>query len=639
MDRPVRVLHVAPDANPDRPDPAWYADEDLRVEAVDPGGVTDDADCVVVPEEGSAAPTEVLRAVGRTPVVVLPAPERRGDRDLLVFGPGAPPDSVSAAGDVASTLVAVARNRGAPGETSGAGGPEGATATRDSTTGGRQPRAAADGDGPDHSGKIRALHSVAVDLVPCETEQAVFERAIAAAEDLLEYDDSAIYVRDGDKLVPAAVSDSSSFTVETADVFDFDQGMIGYTYRTGDSRVVSDVHADGIADPTYERLRSGLTVPLGDVGVYTAVSDTEGAFDDEGLALAEILAAHVRSAVERIRTEAEIRRERNRFAALFENVPDAAVFGERDDDGSLRIRRVNSAFETAFGVDTEAVAGDRVTDHVTVPPGEKRGSFVDGESVTVAEFSQETHDGVREFLFRGFPIDAAEGGQFYAIYTDITDRKNRKRELERKTERLEEFASIVSHDLRNPLSVASAWLELLAEGATEAQAEPVEKLRDALDRMDTLIDDLLVVSREGWTVDDPQRLDADGLVEDAWAAVATENATLQCELTGTVEGDRQLLSELFENLFRNAVEHGGSDVTVRVGPTEGDRGVSVADDGPGIGPDVRDSMFEMGASDNGGDTGLGLAIVQRVVAAHGWSVRATESGEGGARFEILFDDE
>ena len=412
MDRPVRVLHVAPDANPDRPDPAWYADEDLRVEAVDHGGVTDDADCVVVPEEGSADPTEVLRAVGRTPVVVLPAPERRGGRDLLVFGPGAPPDSVSAAGDVASTLVAVARNRGAPGETSGAGGPEGATATRDSTTGGRQPRAAADGDGPDHSGKIRALHSVAVDLVACETDQAVFERAIAAAEDLLEYDDSAIYVRDGDKLVPAAVSDSSSFTVETADVFDFDQGMIGYTYRTGDSRVVSDVHADGIADPTYERLRSGLMVPLGDVGVYTAVSDTEGAFDDEGLALAEILAAHVRSAVERIRTEAEIRRERNRFAALFENVPDAAVFGERDDDGSLRIRRVNSAFETAFGVDTEAVAGDRVTDHVTVPPGEKRGSFVDGESVTVAEFSQETHDGVREFLFRGFPIDAALGGVF-----------------------------------------------------------------------------------------------------------------------------------------------------------------------------------------------------------------------------------
>ena len=50
-------------------------------------------------------------------------------------------------------------------------------------------------------------------------------------------------------------------------------------------------------------------------------------------------------------------------------------------------------------------------------------------------------------------------------------------------------------------------------------------------------------------------------------------------------------------------------------------------------------MFEMGASGNGGDTGLGLAIVQWVVAAHGWSVRATESGEGGARFEILFDDE
>jgi signal transduction histidine kinase len=94
------------------------------------------------------------------------------------------------------------------------------------------------------------------------------------------------------------------------------------------------------------------------------------------------------------------------------------------------------------------------------------------------------------------------------------------------------------------------------------------------------------------------------------------------------------LSQLLENLFRNAVEHGGDDVTVNVGSLPG--GFYVADDGPGIPAADRESVFEPGFTTNDDGTGFGLEIVEAVASAHGWDVRVTDAaeGEGGARFEF-----
>jgi signal transduction histidine kinase len=72
-------------------------------------------------------------------------------------------------------------------------------------------------------------------------------------------------------------------------------------------------------------------------------------------------------------------------------------------------------------------------------------------------------------------------------------------------------------------------------------------------------------------------------------------------------------------------------VTVTVGGLPD--GFYVADDGEGVPPADRDRVFERGYT-TGDGTGLGLSIVEQIVGAHGWSVRATESEDGGARFEI-----
>ena len=212
------------------------------------------------------------------------------------------------------------------------------------------------------------------------------------------------------------------------------------------------------------------------------------------------------------------------------------------------------------------------------------------------------------------------------------DLRERERELERQNERLEEFASVVSHDLRNPLNVAHARVKMTIESADTGS---LEKADAALVRMNELIEDLLALAREGEAVGEMEPVDLASVARDAWESVEAPDASLAVDLDRTVEADRARLAELFGNLYRNAIEHGGEDVTIHVGALSGEDGFYVEDDGPGIPPDVGDAIFEHGVTGSEDGTGFGLAIVEDIAEAHGWSVRATEGTTGGARFEFV----
>ncbi|MFB6119365.1 sensor histidine kinase [Halosegnis sp.] len=150
--------------------------------------------------------------------------------------------------------------------------------------------------------------------------------------------------------------------------------------------------------------------------------------------------------------------------------------------------------------------------------------------------------------------------------------------------------------------------------------------------METLIDDLLALLKAGNTIDDPEAVALGDQVELAWGSVQTAEATLQATVDTTIRADASRLRQLLENLFRNAIEHGGADVTVTVEAI--DRGFAVADDGLGIPPEDCETVFESGYSSTNDGTGFGLAIVADIVDAHGWRIRVTESNADGARFEI-----
>ena len=250
-------------------------------------------------------------------------------------------------------------------------------------------------------------------------------------------------------------------------------------------------------------------------------------------------------------------------------------------------------------------------------------------------------------------------------YLLACDSVERREKLERQRERLEQFARVVSHDLRNPLSVAVGNLELARELEGDAATERIENAHDALDRMDELISNLLSLAREGRSLEATAETDLRTVVDRAWTTVGSAAGAelVVADPLPQIECDRDRLQQALENLFRNAVEHGSStdlgsdldsdadahggepadvteppeageppDVRVFVGRT--DDGFYVADDGPGIPESERELAFEPGHTTAEDGTGLGLAIVDRIARAHGWSVEISESRAGGARFEF-----
>jgi PAS domain S-box-containing protein len=214
-------------------------------------------------------------------------------------------------------------------------------------------------------------------------------------------------------------------------------------------------------------------------------------------------------------------------------------------------------------------------------------------------------------------------------------RQQANRRLQEQNEKLEQFASIVSHDLRNPLNVLEGSLQLAEETGDE---DHFDDCYWSIERMNTLIDDLLSLARAETMIVETESMSLASLVEECWRGVDVENGTLQVEFDRTTEihADRSRLRQLFENLIRNAFDHGSLDTTVTVGAL--DDGFYVEDDGPGIPEDERGKVFESGYSTVSDGTGFGLAIVNEIVDAHGWEIRVTDTETGGARFEITGAD-
>lgn len=207
--------------------------------------------------------------------------------------------------------------------------------------------------------------------------------------------------------------------------------------------------------------------------------------------------------------------------------------------------------------------------------------------------------------------------------------EDREQHLKRQNNRLEDFANVVSHDLRNPLNVASARLELAQD---DCDSEHLSHMESAHERMDVLITDLLTLAQQGQTPSDRSNIQLANLVENCWKSVQTKDATINIETDATVRAEESRLRQLFENLFRNSVEHGSSDVTITVGDL--DSGFYIEDDGPGIPSDKRDLVFQTGHTTSDQGTGFGLSIVKQVVEAHKWNIDVTEGTDGGARFEV-----
>lgn len=188
----------------------------------------------------------------------------------------------------------------------------------------------------------------------------------------------------------------------------------------------------------------------------------------------------------------------------------------------------------------------------------------------------------------------------------------------------------MSHELRNPLSVAEGNLQLAQEEVSHPRLDTVEQ---SLNRMEEMIDDLLELQSQGENVEDKEKATLETVFDSAWSNLDTKQAEYEVTENLTFECDKGRLEHLFLNFIRNSIEHERADVSISVGATE--EGMYYEDNGPGF-PDDTERLFEPGYTTSSDGSGFGLALVKEIVDSHGWTIEATESSTGGARFEINF---
>jgi len=341
---------------------------------------------------------------------------------------------------------------------------------------------------------------------------------------------------------------------------------------------------------------------------------------------------------------------RYRLKHLFTSLPDPVVETEFVG-GDPIVRRVNTAFENVFEYDDSEIIGQPLTEFV-VPTG-SHGDAVectrqsDDETHTERIVTRETATGVRPFLHRHVPYEHRGDQYAFELYSDVTEQQRRKAELERRNERIrerkeqfEQFASILSHDLRNPINIASGYLEQIK---TDANADQVKVIERAHERMRTLIDETLTLKEESELVAETTSVSITALADSAWDLVETGDSELCVVDEFELQCDRDRLSRLLENLFRNAIDHNERPVTVRIGihdemttSTRADtrNAFYVADDGCGVPEARREQVFDVGETDARDGTGLGLAIVERIADSHQWDLQLIESFDGGCKFVI-----
>jgi len=520
--------------------------------------------------------------------------------------------------------------------------------------------------------RLEKLHEATRDLYDAKTKQEVAQITSDTADAILDFELNGVHFYDEQAggLKPVAVSDRTQRV--TDELVTFDHGIAWETFQSGEIRQYDDIHtADNMYNPETE-FRSGLYLPLGEYGILLANSTQRGDFDDTDVSLGQLLAENAKSALDRVERERRLALLQERTSALMQTTTAAKTVDITVDaaaeilgtslSGFIQEDEQEDVLEPLSMTDALAAEFSAYDGFTYGTDGDPISSFLwDVYNSGTPEYVSDASDHpalpsdipARSALL--YPLESYGLLVFAAKTPDTFDRtdkrfgwilasaletalervnrekllRNRTQKLTRQNQQLEGFAQTVTHDLRNPLQVLRGTLDSVRQ---TTDVDHLDRGYRALDRMETLIDDVLMLAQQGQLIDETETVSLASLVDGCWDVVETANAELVIDDDIEFEGDPGRVRQLLENLFANAVAHAGTDVTVTVGTLT--NGFFVGDDGSGIDPVERDQIFTDGYTSTRNGTGFGLSIVKQIADAHDWNVTITESPSGGAQIEF-----
>lgn len=444
--------------------------------------------------------------------------------------------------------------------------------------------------------------------------------------------------------------------------------------RAGQTAVVSDIQTDAATSAEKKAAYTSIgtaafvDVPLVKEGQLISLLSAQSATPrDWGTGeIAQVMETAERTwaAVARARSEQALRASEERYRTLFETIDEGFVAGEgiRDEQGEMidyRILEINPAFAKLNGRPAAEIVGKTVREiapEVDAIWLETIGRVIADRRPIRLEHVVEGSGHWYDCYFA--PAGEDEPERFVAVFTDITERKRAEIEREQAREQAEaavrardEFLSIASHELRNPIAAIKATAQLMQRLHDRGRLDAarleryIQTVNETSERLAALVDDLLDVSRleTGRFPLHLETLDlatlvrrAIGAVEIGRPGIGRHRFRLNVDNGRVMRLDPERMQQVVVNLLDNAIKYSPEGGEVRILLTDDATGalVRVQDEGIGLPRDSLESIFEpFGRAANATSSqirgmGLGLYIARRIVRAHGGRLWAESDGEG-----------
>ncbi len=362
----------------------------------------------------------------------------------------------------------------------------------------------------------------------------------------------------------------------------------------------------------------------------------------------------------RKRAEEALKNSEKRYRTLFDAIDEGfciieMIFDENEKTVDYRFLETNPSFERQTGF--TAAQGKRIRE--LFPQLEEHWFEIYGKIALTgqpARFQNRAEQMHRWFDVYAFRIGEPDNHQVAILFSDITERKNAEtkrmaliKEVQSINQELNDFASIVSHDLRAPLrgvATLASWLQSdYADKLNDQGRDYLAQMNKRVGRMDRMIEGILDYSRLGRTIENPERLELakvlPGVVEDL-APPPRVHVQIAPGFPA-VYGQSVRLRQLFQNLIGNAIKHADKP-EVEIGVNWADSGsaweFSVTDNGPGIEERHFERIFKifqtLAPKDKTDSTGIGLALVKRIAERAGGRIWVESRLGEGSTFHVVW---